>query len=64
MQDSDSATAEHDGIVLSLQRDVEFSSMFGMDSARLFGGVEARCVTLHPRQATVAVVRVGPLKVQ
>jgi hypothetical protein len=28
-----------------------------MDSSRIFGGVDARCVTLHPWQPVVAVVR-------
>ena len=28
-----------------------------MDSSRIFGGVEARCVALHPCQPVVAVVR-------
>ena len=89
MEESEVASADHAGLTLSLQGNVDFSSMFGvsqrlvyctlvrlgrslfmllrvvtsqMDTARLFGGVQARCVAMHPRQATVAVVRLLPVE--
>ena len=35
-----------------------------MDCSRIFGGVEARCLALHPYQPVVAVVRVHFLSYQ
>ncbi|KAK9810383.1 hypothetical protein WJX72_009786 [[Myrmecia] bisecta] len=44
---------------LQLSQNVDFSSMFGLDSSQLTGGMSARCVCFHPRQPTVALAAGG-----
>ncbi|KAK9868616.1 hypothetical protein WJX84_006947 [Apatococcus fuscideae] len=44
---------------LKLSTTVDFSSMFGVEYARLMSGAHASCICMHPRQSVVAVGALG-----
>ncbi|CAK0749293.1 hypothetical protein CVIRNUC_001899 [Coccomyxa viridis] len=57
--DEEAASVAPSSICATLSKQIDFSPMFGMDSSRIFGGVEARCLTVHPCQPQLAVAALG-----